>query len=460
MRFILDPNNMEKKDTNDIFKKILEQPPPMLPDMEALKDMHRRLDEHEERKAKEKSALLWWLIPLCVLPFLFSSMYFFSKYQTAQKNLEILNSQLAQNHVNLKASAIDTLTQRITIYEYDTILNTIYQDQIINRKKSKSSFAAREYAFISSLSPSLRNEGTQPHIDAINTFKYSSIQPFHPELHRAGKVLSTNQLVQLLHQEQLAIASETNNLLPKNKAVIAPPLPPVAFLNSIFKLEQPLPEVDFTTYQSDAKRSINPLWHLTPVGFHVGLNLSSVGFTKISGLNSYLFNIGLAGEIEFIQNARLQVGFDYLTIDLETESPEEISRFPPITPDDPSDRLKEVNGDFAYLQIPITFRYIFPTHKKWKPVIGVGMTSILPISENLEYEFISQQRGDYDIKGSVNSTSFSTKNIRGILGFEYKFSKKYSLQTEAYYNYGFEENENLLFNARYGGLNLGLKYKL
>ena len=132
MGFTINPINMERHNTDDLFKKMLENPPPMRPDMDALEDMNRRLDAAQQ---KERTVVWWWWLPLLFLPFLLSSVFFYFKYQNAQESLDELSLQLVNQQTKID---LDTLTQRITIYEYDTVFNRIYQDVIIQRNIDKT----------------------------------------------------------------------------------------------------------------------------------------------------------------------------------------------------------------------------------------------------------------------------------------------------------------------------------
>lgn len=447
---------MERHNTDDLFKKMLENPPPLRPEMEALEDMNRRLDAAQ---TKHRNGAWWWLLPLLFLPFLFGSIFFYFKYQTAQNSLDEINLQLRNQQL---ITSTDTLTQRITIYQYDTIYNRIYQDVIIKRNISKTSalLASNGSYFAVSTLPNFGapNLTTNP-AAAFNTFDKSSLQPSQLELLRDGKALSLSQIAGILDNN----LPNNSSSVSKNSFINLPlnNIASLAFLENRFNQEHPLPESDHflnLTAKSNVDR-INPLWYLVPTGFQAGFNWSPLGIANLPGSNNKVKSIGFLGDIEFTRNTRLQFGIEYLSAPLKAESATELSQFPTAIPDDPADLFSELYGDFTYLQVPLTLKYVFQPTNKWKPSIGVGIIARLPLKEQFRYEFVSAQNGEYKQVQVLNDGVFSLKNVRGTIGLEYNFYKNYTIQAEGFYNYQFGETTNPYVQFRYGGLNMGLKYK-
>ena len=109
--------------------------------------------------------------------------------------------------------------------------------------------------------------------------------------------------------------------------------------------------------------------------------------------------------------------------------------------------------------MPLIFKYVFKADKKWQPSIGIGVIARLPIKEQLKYEFVSIQGGEYNTILPFNDGSFSINNISGKIGLGYNFYKNYSIQAEGFYNHQFGEGTNPYFKLNYYGLNINLKYK-
>jgi len=449
---------MERHNTDDLFKKMLENPPPMRPDMDALEDMNRRLDAAQ---TKQRGGVWWWLLPLLFLPFLFSSIFFYLKYQTAQNTLDELNLQLTNQQLNTQT---DTLTQRITIYQYDTIYNRVYQEVIIQRNiaKTPALLASNGGYFIQPSSPNFGAPDLWVNTTAaaFNTFDKSSLQPSQLELLRDGEALSLSQIAEVLNKSGVDNGSSSSfknsilHLLPTD-------IETLSFLGNRFNYERPLPLSDHflnLSAKSNVER-INPLWYLVPTGFQAGFNWSPLGIANLPGSDNKVKAFGFLGDVEFTSNTRLQFGVEYLSAPLKAETGEELSQFPAAIPDDPADLLSELYGDFTYLQVPLTLKYVFQPTKKWKPSIGVGMIARLPLKEQLRYEFVSAQIGEYQQIQPLDNGVFSVKNVRGAVGLEYTFYKNYTIQAEGFYNYQFGVSTNPYVQFRYGGLNMGLKYK-
>jgi len=446
---------MEGHNTDDLFKKMLENPPPMRPDLDALEVMNQRLEE----VGKEPKRPLWWLVPLLLLPLLLGSFFVYNKYQTAQNIIEELNTQLSDFQKNTKK---EIFTKKVTIYEYDTIVRTVYKDVFVNR--------IREEIFETSTNKSGIFTDDSPYHFAIkklnlaftnksNTFDNSSIQPSQLELLRNGKVLSLGQMERFLDNGN-DIGRENYERTNKDYAKVNA-LNKLTFFNNRFFYEHPLPNSDHflnLTPPSNIDK-INPLWALVPTGLQVGFNWSPIGKNKTILGNNNVKAIGLIGEVEFTKNTRLQVGLDYLSTALKAETQEEFSLFPPATPDAPSDILSELYGDFIYLQVPLTFKYIFQPDKRWKPSVGIGIIARLPLKEQLTYEFFNGQIGEYKQLQDLTSDGFAINNLRGMIGIEYNLYKGYSIQAEGYYNHQYGTTTNPYFKLRYGGVNIGLKYK-
>ena len=450
---------MKEFNTDDLFKKILENPPPMRPDMEALEDMNRRLDAVKD---KRKGVLWWWLVPLLLIPLLFSSIFFYFKFKNAKQEIFELNLQLTDNQQITKK---DTLTQSITIYEYDTIFNTIYKDVYVNKKYEETAIQlGNTEGYFSTLASTIPNKYSlcESVAEGLNTFDKSSFQPSQLELLKNGKVIALNEIALILENGKASSESNSSNTqLDRKEFTTLSAVEKLNFLNNRFQYDYPLPPSDhFLNLATKTERDkINPLWYFVPTGFQLGFNWSPIGIAQLPGSNNNVKTIGLVGELEFTRNTRLQFGLDYLSVPLQAESLEELNLFPMVEPNNPDDILREIYGDFTYLQVPLTFKYIMQPDKKWRPTIGIGMIARLPLKEEFRHEFISLQGGEYTSNQPINDGSFSIANLRGTLGIDYNFYKNYTLQVEGFYNYQFGENTNPYFNLRYGGLNMGLKYK-
>ena len=90
MEFTSKMEKMEDKYLDKKFKDILENPPPFEPDSAAINDMKRRLNQADV-KSRRSSFGFWWLLPLLLIPLVFSSVFFYTKYQILNDKLNELN---------------------------------------------------------------------------------------------------------------------------------------------------------------------------------------------------------------------------------------------------------------------------------------------------------------------------------------------------------------------------------
>lgn len=438
---------MEKHHTDDLFKKILEQPPPMRPRIEDLEDMNRRL---EEENRKQKKTFFWMLPFLLVLPFLGATAFYYFKYQTANQLIEQL--QTKKEIVETK----DTVHQRITIYQYDTIKTVIYEEVIAQLPKENTALPTNK-GHLPYITFAEKNFYKDDPLKKNNTFDKSSFQPSQLVLLKDEKVLSLSWLKSILQQgttlKEIDIAKN-----PKPNWSITEKIGTLSFLVPSLTYQHPLPPNEhFFTLPTIRKRNTNPLGYFIPTGFRGGVSYSPVGRTINSSLTNNMFSWGIIGEIKFTDRTSLQLGIEQLSLSLEAETPQEVALFPPNLPISDTDFLQEVSGNFKYLQLPFTFQYYFHPDKIWNPYVGIGMIARLPIQAQIQYEWASTQ-GEYRQTSILNNESFSINNLRTALGIEYTFFTDYTLQLEGYYHHSFEATANPFFQLRYGGLNMGLKY--
>ena len=116
----MEDNYFDKK-----LKKILESPPDFKLDQSALAAMGHRLDDLHIKEKSRRRALAGWL--LLFLPLFAGGFYFFSDYQTLNKQVELLT-------VKLENIEKDTLHNKIITYQYDTVYTVVYKEKIIERE--------------------------------------------------------------------------------------------------------------------------------------------------------------------------------------------------------------------------------------------------------------------------------------------------------------------------------------
>jgi len=459
MIFILNLKKMDEKNFDNKLKDILGNPPSfeMLP--ADLEDMKRRL---EEDRSPPSRGVLWWWLPLLLLPFLLAGFFLFSKYQSLHDQVNTLSLQLSTIQ---KDSA---QTHRLITYQYDTIYNTIYKDVIIERRYEEAAANAysanassfpyyhpstlnlstlqQRYLNVQSIAwdlgqtgPLLLNSGpnssfssipgiASPFSNQIRSSIYSGIESNHPT---ANKALIT-AFSQLSLLDAPLLAEKTRQL-------------PQELLDDILPLS--------------TERSVNPAYYLVPTGLSLEARYAPFVLANTPGRKGATA-FGLAAEVKFPGPLRLQLGAELLQTKIYTKDPTAYNNYPILPPNNPVDLLEEVKGTLSYLQIPIGLKMIFRQEKKYRPFISAGIVARRPFRQQFNYEYFSATQGEYKIENTLKDGSFSINNFRSGLGLEYTFLKKFAASTTLYYQHSFGLTVGDYFQLRYWGLNIGLRYRL
>ena len=220
---------------------------------------------------------------------------------------------------------------------------------------------------------------------------------------------------------------------------------------AIFKLEDKVYEVP------DPK--VNPAYYFMPNGFSVSL-YGSPGIWPTHNLGGGAFSYGVAGIIELPQNRSLEIGAEILNLKFEIkDDPVGFARFPITDPNDPTDILHELKGNFSYLQIPIMMRQRFGNNNRFKPMISAGFVAYQLQRQEFVYEYLNLS-GEYKLENTIKDGNFSADNLRIGLGASYSFGKRWSTALEVQYQHGFSLNELEYFKLRFWGVQLGVNYKI
>lgn len=443
---------MEKHRHNDnLFKKILEDHPEFDVPKADINDMRSRLNAVEN--PQRRRGFLAWLIPLLLLPIMLGMGYLF--YQNHQLTLEV---QSLQNQlITVKK---DTIEQQHITYVYDTLYNTIHKETLIRRTVYPDKNNSSNIAFSSVLNR-FTDSRTLPFLseNAFNTpfDKYSSNKNFTKNL--LSKF--NNDLNQLSNKPEainssLAFANDS-----KSKWRTTPILAldkKISFLEKeIDLLENIILKESNITFK---KRRKNPLHYMRPKGFLLGISGNPLGVATYS--NPYKNNLtsyGLSSELEYNKNIRLNIGLYATQYNKEFKDPTVIANFPAITPNSPTDMIREYYLSLYQIQVPISIKYLFYKNQKITPFIAGGFAASRSAQQSFKTEFITNTFEEYSLAQNFSDGTFSIKNLRGAVGLEYDINSKWAASTEAYYYHDLELDLGEYFLMRNLGLNLSLKRK-
>ena len=447
---------MDDKNFDHQLKDIFENPPEFHPDAEAISDIHRRLDAAQG--ARRRFAWWWLLLPLIALPFLFSTVFFYQKYQNLEQ--QILDMQVQLTNTNTPAE-----TSRETITLYDTIYQTIIKNTIVQQKvvEAKQSYTPN-YRFT--------NSGAIPSFWSA-TFSQTPVDPL-AESTRERNWTARTTLSDDSGSWLKASSPWRRHIKPglANSAVEGVDRPPVSFNPLLGEiplrfnaLTVPLPYREFThpdqlmdELPAKARPRPNPLLYAVPTGLQVGAYISPLGIVESGGQEGTPLTYGLNAEVEFAQSFRLQLGLELLNVAFTIKDEAAFPNFPVIQPDNPGDFLEERKASLSYWQIPISFKYLFRKGKQWQPTLSVGTVAQRPFRQEFTYEFLTNN-SEYKRAVTLKNGDFSLRNFRSAIGLEYHFPH-FTAATEVFYQHDFEQQSGEYLKLRYLGWRLGLRYHL
>lgn len=449
---------MEKNNhLEDQFRKILEDHPEFEVPQTDLDDMRHRLDAADASKRDRKGGFFAWFFPLLLLPVSLGLTYLF--YQNHQLTTEVQSLQ-----DQLLITKQDTIQQQHITYIYDTVYNTIHKETIIQHRvypkkenRSRPSFTSVVNRFSNSRATPLFSTN-QLNAYAFDQRYYnthsSRALPYH--------YLSSNDADRISNpsndfaetNKQPVDQIETNNkhyhtlnLASKFRFLEDP----INWSNRI-----PLNELE-VLYQ---KKRANPMYHLRPKGFQLGLSINPLGIADLSGSNAgRLVTYGIVSEIAYSKKFRLGIGFQSTRYQGEVSDPGTVPDFPASAPDNPGDVLRELYVSLQQIQIPITFKYLFYNNKKFTPFISAGFAASRSTKQSFRSEFITNTFMEYSKTQNFSEGTFSIKNFRGAVGLEYDINANWAASAATYYYHDFQLDLGEYFTLKNIGLNLSLKKK-
>jgi len=433
---------MANKYTDKKLKEILENPPEMKPDFNALSDMKRRLEEAAPKKKKALNPW-FWLLPLFILPFIGSSIFFYLKYETLNEKLD----QLTLQSVDFQQ---DTVHKSYITYQYDTIYTTIYKEILIELPVEEKAFSTLD---LTSRYP--------------NLFQQNSIQGSTPSIFDGGQNFNQPGLFASpgLGLYRPNVLSNKDSAQQKLSALNEGAAFGVSKLISSLPLKLLSNPGDFNEEEKMnfspkvfKEKNVNPLYYFVPQGGNLSLTGMPFLIGKGQTTNFFGTNLALNGALRFYQNVELEIGLERLQIKSEIKDQAEADAYPFIAPDNADDLFKEIKFNLNYLQIPVTLRKYFYSDKSFSPFFGLGLVAYKPLKQEFEYEYVNGLIGEYYVGDSFSEGAFSLNNWRVDIGGQFRLRKNMSARAGLMYQYGNTQGPGEYFNLRFGGLNLGLKY--
>lgn len=436
----MEDNYLDKK-----FREILENPPQMEPPESAIEDMRNRLTGEGERKKRGMVLPIWWPFLLTIL-FVLGSFLFFQKYQSLNQKFDALNLQLTEIQN-------DTLINKTIVYQFDTIVNTIYKDVIIERRYEKAAGFTE-------------NERRNNAVFSSNNFNLFGKKSYGNSEQNRYQAFSNWRNVSGFSPQKIGLTNPNNPLLPKEYEDIFEISKDVAAIDFLDLKYLKMGEIDQDLIDklNDAKPSSkkpkkNLIYCFQPVGASVGIHATPYLSANLPDGFVPGRSFGINAELHFIKNVHLRLGIERLSMNFELKDAAIGNRYPIANPDDPLDVLHELKANLSYLQIPIELKKGFRDGKFFQPYLHVGFSAVGPLTQKFTYEYINAG-GEYKTAQSLKNGVFSINNLRAGFGGDFSFGKKYKAGLEMYYQHGLEMGEGEYFKLRYWGVQASLQYQL
>ena len=146
-------------------------------------------------------------------------------------------------------------------------------------------------------------------------------------------------------------------------------------------------------------------------------------------------------------------------MDFEVKDPEQFSDFPAGIPNDPTDELYEIKGNYRYLQVYAGMKHELFPRSRLRPSFSVGFVASKPLRQDLNYEYVSNA-DEYYVPTNLGSGTFSFDNLRVGIGADFDLTQRWSISSALRYQHAFSLHESESFPLRYWGVNLGVNYQL
>lgn len=406
---------MDNQYFDDKLRGLLENAPEVQPDCETIKDFRRALRATKDSKQRR----LW---PILFLPLLLGMFWL------AWRNSLLLDQfqQLAKRVE--EGTKVDTIYQIEHIYRGDTIVQFVFLHAAFQNSNTFPAFANALPTFDKPITGIQMggSTGLSSHL-----FKYTS----------------TNR-----HAEPDGIPlTPIQTPFPKLPGF---PVAPILYQRNLNNLgwitQQP------TLPLSKGEKRL--LSFFRPTALHLGLQVTPLQLGP-PPLDGDFFSAGLQFHLAFPGKRSLGIYPQIVATSVKVETPEVFNEFPVVLPNDPSDELHEIKGQFQYLEMPLLLQQDFRLKGRLHPRISIGLVAAQSLRRSLNYEFYADDE-EYSINGPISDPNFTLQHARLGTGLIYYFGKQFSLNTDLFYQFKFPGTPSQILDLQYLGWSIGIRYNL
>lgn len=409
------------------LKDNLDNRPELSPTPGAWDKMSKKI----QQDSKSRPVLIpWWWLPACILPLLALQIYLgwtpVEKGQPVATSVKIIRDTVFQTNT---VFSIDTIVEKKTVVKYVQLTDTPKSlDNSFPRERMEQLVTELGDLFeIPKETPSyLITAG----IGLDPAPKKWSSAPL--PLYTIGKVEDTND-------EKTSI-SESDR-----PSVVVPPLSFSILKTSINVIEtSPLAFYEANGFESaDTHRKRKKIGQffsemiteITPQGYNLGMNVSSVLPLEGNLDNTYGYAGGISASADFSDNFRMVADFSYNALSLTSDEPSALFGFPE-TPQVASNfDFDKAVAEQELLELNVGFQYLLlPNAPKFRPFLGLGYSMVAIQPYEVEYGF-EDLNTNVELSVPVLVSKPAPITDLGIItaGIEVQLNNSIHLQTEMLY---------------------------
>ena len=396
--------------------------------------MSKKLDD---TKVSNKRPFPWiWLMPLFCIPLIFSNFYLYNKLQNQDNYSSQLTSKNIQNEIPIVEKII---LKHDTIYidKFITRTKVVYKEVFINSENRTVNLHPNEEFIFTSNTTSFDKV-----IDNSSSFGQKIWNLKHPQ-NKTNTTFNTSQDLKSFYSSLDNLPLKKLERLNINRGEQFPNLASVEFTKKI-----PL---------------IKKMNKWLPSDFSIGLfaSINQAYINQLDEFNSQSF--GISFKSHFNDNLSLFLDFSYHSNNYKLEVEQENNNgdiefnsccVPIIESSTDNFSLNEIKVHAPYLQQSLGLTYQFRKNKKFRPLLGMGITNISYLKNEVNYKFeenVPDDQEEFEIKNTINQTTNSLNYITINSGIGYYFDNNFSLQIDAFFRKKLQEKQDLqtdLFGVR------------
>lgn len=356
--------------------------------------------------ARQRRGLAWWSwLLMGLLVFALLIIYGLATELTEAKE-QVTNLQVESKFSQIEK--VDTVFNKITITTYDTIVKTIFKENVVLEEKSNSSELKNISSSIGILGPI--KEGVEKEKNQAKIESYENLE--------------SEQELELLLPLSLNVPLTSEKIKEETH----------------FEPKRIYTKPRKSIYRKTLSLGFTNAWGLTENQTNSFYQRNSENSVK-----RFVFDLGLRAELAWNPNLRILATVAYNQVNLKTPFVLDSLIRGGIANGGFLDIAKVQQGAVHY---ELGLKYVFNNGKKWKPFGGLSVA----YQSALRYRVVVTSAYSYQLDKTTNTNtikraSFQFNSIRQFFGYEYQISDRLAWQVEQWYRFNFWKDRSQMYGA-------------